>query len=67
MDKQYALSTLNQKPSRSEIEPVLNSKAEIIEVQQMMQTLELKFEDEFQTINDQIARRASSDDLNFVR
>ena len=32
MDKQYALSTLNQKPSRSEIEPVLNSKAEIIEV-----------------------------------
>jgi len=46
------MSTLNSKPSRSEIEPVLNSKAEIIEVQQMLQTLELKFEDEFQNIND---------------
>ena len=32
LDKQYAMSTLNSKPSRQEIEPVLNSKAEIIEV-----------------------------------
>ena len=67
MDKQFAMTTLNQKPSRSEIEPVLNSKAEIVEVQQMLQTLELKFEDEFLNINDQISRRASSEDLNFVR
>ena len=41
------MATLNSKPSRAEIEPVLNNKAEIQEVQQMMQTLELKFEDEF--------------------
>jgi len=67
MDKQVAMSTLNQKPSRHELETVLNSKAEILEVQQMLQTLELKFEDEFANINEQIARRACLDDLNFVR
>jgi len=33
----------------------------------MMQTLELKFEDEFANLNDQLARRACSEDLNFVR
>lgn len=52
MDKQSAMTTLNQKPSRAEIEPVLNSKAEITEVQQMLQTLELKFEDEFHHLNE---------------
>lgn len=46
------MGTLNQKVSRQEVETVLNSKAEIIEVQQMMQTLELKFEDEFANLND---------------
>ena len=67
MDKQYGIATLNSKPSRQEIEPVLNSKAEIVEVQQMLQTMELKFEDEFNNINDQLARRACAEDLNFVR
>ena len=33
IDKQMALGILNQKPARSELEPVLNSKAEIVEVQ----------------------------------
>ena len=33
LDKQYAMATLNSKPSRAEIEPVLNNKAEIQEVQ----------------------------------
>ena len=61
------MSTLNAKPSRQEIEPVLNNKAEILEVQQMLQTLEMKFEDEFANINDQLARRACAEDLNFVR
>ena len=61
------MGTLNQKVSRQEIESVLNSKAEIIEVQQMMQTLELKFEDEFANLNDQVSRRACAEDLNFVR
>ena len=46
---------------------MLNSKAEIVEVQQMLQTMELKFEDEFNNINDQLARRACAEDLNFVR
>ena len=67
LDKQYAMSTLNSKPSRQEIEPVLNSKAEIVEVQQMMQSLELKFEDEFLNINDQLTRKSAAEDLSFVR
>ena len=33
----------------------------------MMQTLELKFEDEFQSINDHLSRKASIDDLAFYR
>ena len=52
MDRQTVMATLNTKPSRNEIEPVLNSKAEIVEVQQMLQTLELKFEDEFHNLNE---------------
>ena len=67
LDKQFAMATLNQKPSRAEIEPVLNSKAEIVEVQQMLQTLELKFEDEFTILNEQLARKACGEDLNFIR
>ena len=67
LDKQMALGLLNQKPARSEIEPVLNSKAEIVEVQQMLQTLELKYEDEFANINEQLLRKAGAEDLNFFR
>ena len=33
----------------------------------MMQTLELKFEDEFGQINEQLIRKASAEDLNFIR
>ena len=33
----------------------------------MMQTLELKFEDEFQVISDLISRKASLEDLQFYR
>lgn len=33
----------------------------------MLQTLELKFEDEFANINEQLARRACAEDINFVR
>ena len=33
----------------------------------MMQTLELKFEDEFAQINEQLVRKASAEDLNFIR
>ena len=47
LDRQAANTLINSRPSRQEIEPVLNNKAEIVEVQQMLQTLELKFEDEF--------------------
>ena len=61
------MATLNTKPSRSEIEPVLNSKAEITEVQQMLQTMEMKFEDEFHHLGEQLARKAGVDDLNFCR
>lgn len=67
LDRQAANTLINSRPSRQEIEPVLNNKAEIVEVQQMLQTLELKFEDEFQAISDQLARRASIDDLAFYR
>ena len=47
LDKTALAHVLSQRPTRQEIEPVLNSKAEIHEVQQMLQTLEQKFEDEF--------------------
>ena len=67
MDKNSLNSVLNSKPSRQEIEPVLNSKAEIMEVQQLMQTLELKFEDEFQSINEQLNRRASLEELQYMK
>ena len=33
----------------------------------MMQTLELKFEDEFQVISDLLSRKASLEDLQFYR
>ena len=33
----------------------------------MMQTLELKFEDEFSNINDLVARKANAEDLAYLR
>ena len=33
----------------------------------MLQTLELKFEDEFQAINDHLSRKAGVEDLAFYR
>ena len=67
LDRATVNSLLNSRPSRQEIEPVLNSKAEIVEVQQMLQTLELKFEDEFQAIAGHLSRKAAADDLAFYR
>lgn len=52
LDKTALMNALRERPTRAEIEPVLNNKAEIHEVQQMMQTLELKFEDEFISLSD---------------
>ena len=33
----------------------------------MLQTLELKYEDEFANINEQLVRKAGAEDLNFFR
>ena len=33
----------------------------------MLQTLELKYEDEFANINEQLLRKAGAEDLNFFR
>ena len=67
MDKVVAKTALNSKPSRAEVETVLNRKAEIGEVQQMMHTLEVKFEDEFNSIHEQISRKACIDEMAFFR
>ena len=67
LDKTMLTHALQQRPTRQEIEPVLNNKAEIHEVQEMMQTLEHKFEDEFAALQDAISRKASSDDIQYFR
>ena len=67
VDKTALAHALSQRPTRQEIEPVLNNKAEIHEVQSMLQTLEQKFEDEFYALNEAISRRASSEDLQYCR
>jgi len=58
---------LSAKAGKIEVESILNSKVDISEVETMMQTLEVKFEDEFQSIHESIVRRASAEDLAFYK
>ena len=58
---------MNGKANKSEVDSLVNSKAEIKEMDRMLMALENKFESEFQNIHDQVNRKANMDDIQFYR
>lgn len=53
--------------SKADLEFHIKHKADISEVQLLIQTADLKFEDEFNQIHDQLTRKACNEDLQYYR
>jgi hypothetical protein len=61
------MALLLGKVDKQDLDQQLGVKADLAELQAMLCALEAKFEDDFAQINDQLTRRARTEDLTYYR
>lgn len=67
IDRAACIQMLNQRPTKNDLEPLMQSKVDLHELDRMLHAVEQKFETEFANLHEGLSLKASTDDVAYYR